>query len=111
MRTGNSLRDWVFALCILAAFPAAAYYLIGDRLDVSTEGGAANGSRVAGSEAVAGSGIIVKREHGQCRQLSFDKETGEIRDNSLGPCPNSIGATPDSTEGRMQSVRKTFSGR
>jgi hypothetical protein len=111
MRTRNSLRDWMFALAILAAFPAAAYYLIGDRLDGSTQGSTAGTSRGAGFEAETGPGVIVRREHGKCRQLSFDKETGEIRDNSLGPCPNAVGATPDSTEGRMQSVRKTFSGR
>lgn len=110
MRTTSSLREWMFALGIVAAFSAVAFYLVGDRLHGSTAGATA-GSRFANAEAGNGSGVIITREHGQCRQLTFDKATGAIEDNFLGPCPTSGGTPVNSTEGRMHSIRETFSGR
>ncbi len=35
MRTTSSLREWIFALVIVAGFSAAAFYLIGDRVSVA----------------------------------------------------------------------------
>lgn len=100
----------MFALGIMAAFSAAALYLLGDRISAPTRSGMTSG-RFDRSEAVNGSGTIIKREHGQCRQVRFDKVTGEIQDNSVGPCPEGSGLAANSTEGRMQSIRETFSGR
>ncbi len=110
MRTTSSLREWMFALGIVAALSAATYYLVGDRLQGSTASTSAV-SQLAHAKPGAGSGAIITREHGQCRQVTFDKATGEIKDNSLGPCPNTIGMTANSTEGRVLSIRQTFSGR
>ncbi len=113
MRTTRKRREWMFALGIMAVFSAAAFFLLGDRLGAPTPSGT-NGvtsARFDRSEAANGSGTIVRREHGQCRQVKFDKVTGEIQDNSVGPCPEGIGMTANSTEGRMQSIRETFSGR
>jgi hypothetical protein len=111
MRTTSSLREWVFALGIVAVFSAAALYLIGDRVSVSTGSIATSGGRFGRPEAQDSSGTIVMCEHGQCRQIRFDKATGTIEDNSLGPCPVGKAFGAASTEGRMQSIRQSFSGR
>jgi hypothetical protein len=113
MRRTSKVREWVFALGIMAVFSAAAFYLLGERLSAPTGSGmnGASGAPFGRAEAANGSGTIIRREHGQCRQVTFDKVTGEIQDNSVGPCPQGSGMAANSTEGRMQSIRQTFSGR
>jgi hypothetical protein len=110
MRTTSSLREWIFALVMVAAFSIAAFYLIGDHFDVSA-GGDTTTIRFGRAESPSSFGAIITREHGQCRQVRFDKATGEVQDNSLGPCPEGNGIAANSTEGRMQSIRQSFSGR
>jgi hypothetical protein len=109
MGTRSSLREWVFAFVIVAAVSAAAYLLIASQLQVSN-GSSADSELLSRSE-MRNSAAIIKREHGQCRQLRFDKETGAIQDSALGPCRDSDGPATNSTEGRMQAIRKAFSGR
>ncbi len=110
MRTISSLREWIFVFATVAAFSAAAFLLLGDHGSVSTESGTA-GAGFDRPQAAPRSGTIITREHGQCRQLRFDQATGEIEDSSLGPCPRGDATAVNSTEGRMQSIRKSFSGR